>query len=130
MRLARLTSFLREKGTAADLRCSPLVRSDRSMPHHGRADPEKPVVSVKNLTIGWRDVIVQQSLAMVEQHLGRFGPYGPNEAMVGRLRDVMSAGTRVTGADANFYLHELNEATLMGRGMSYEAAYGAEQDPS
>jgi phospholipid/cholesterol/gamma-HCH transport system ATP-binding protein len=62
MGLTRLTSFLREHGTA-DLRGSTLVRVDRAMPRHVRADPEAPVVSVKNLTIGWGGVIIQQGLS-------------------------------------------------------------------
>lgn len=43
--------------------------------------------------------------------------------MLGRLQSAV--GTSVTGADANFYLHEISEATMMGNGMSYEAAHAA-----
>ena len=32
---------------------------------------------------------------------------------------------RRTGADANFYLHEAAEATMMGRGLGYDAAHAA-----
>jgi phospholipid/cholesterol/gamma-HCH transport system ATP-binding protein len=32
------------------------------MPRRGRAEAEKPIVSVKDLTIGWGDVILQQGL--------------------------------------------------------------------
>jgi hypothetical protein len=32
-------------------------------------------------------------------------------------------GFGISGADASFYLHEVSEATMMGRGLSYEAAH-------
>ena len=57
------------------------------------------------------------------KHLAQFGEHGPNTAMIERLTKAL--GTRVTGADANFYLHEVAEATMMGRGVSYEAAHAA-----
>jgi phospholipid/cholesterol/gamma-HCH transport system ATP-binding protein len=41
---------------------SSLVRLDRSMPRHGRASAARPIVEVKDLTIGWGDVILQQKL--------------------------------------------------------------------
>ncbi len=69
--------------------------------------------------------VTEKGLGIVKQHLEQFGRHGPNDAMIGRLRDAMKAGTRVAGPDANFYLHELNEATLMGRGMTYEVAHAA-----
>jgi hypothetical protein len=62
---------------------------------------------------------------MVEQHLQQFGPFEPNSAMIGRLRGALQNGERITGADASFYMHELNEATMMGRGIPYEAAHQA-----
>jgi hypothetical protein len=62
---------------------------------------------------------------MVENHLAQFGSVPQNTAMVSRLRNALASGSPVTGADASFYLHELSEATMMGRGMSYEAAHGA-----
>ncbi|NJK91117.1 MAG: hypothetical protein HC904_04355 [Blastochloris sp.] len=45
--------------------------------------------------------------------------------MMQRLRTAQANGQKVTGADANFYLHEASEATMMGRGMSYDAAHAA-----
>jgi filamentous hemagglutinin len=50
-------------------------------------------------------------------------PY--NKAMVGRLNAAMAAGERVTGADANFYLHEISEGTFRARGLGYDAAHDA-----
>ena len=45
--------------------------------------------------------------------------------MVARLREALQSGTRISGADASFYMHELAEATMMGRGLSYGAAHSA-----
>lgn len=69
--------------------------------------------------------VTEKGLSMVEGHLDQFGPYGPNEAMVGRLRLALEDGRAITGADASFYLHELNEATLMGKGLDYGTAHQA-----
>jgi len=37
----------------------------------------------------------------------------------------MASGQQISGADAIFYTHEAAEATMMGRGLSYDAAHGA-----
>jgi RHS repeat-associated protein len=67
----------------------------------------------------------QRGLDLVEKHLARFGEDGPNSDMLRRLQDAFAAGRKVAGADAHFYLHEASEATMMGRGLSYEAAHAA-----
>lgn len=41
---------------------SHLVRINRAMPRRRRAQAEKPIISVKGLTIGWGDVVLQQDL--------------------------------------------------------------------
>ncbi len=64
--------------------------------------------------------ITSKGMDIVKNHLARF-EFAANDAMVGRLESAI--GRRVTGADANFYLHEVSEATMMGRGLSYEAAH-------
>lgn len=69
--------------------------------------------------------VSEKGLGIVESHLGQFGPVPENTAMIARLRGALESGTRISGADASFYLHELNEATLMGRGLTYEAAHAA-----
>ncbi len=43
--------------------------------------------------------------------------------MIARLQQALATGSRIGGADASFYLHEVSEATMMGRGLSYEAAH-------
>jgi phospholipid/cholesterol/gamma-HCH transport system ATP-binding protein len=61
MDTARLDPLVRPHGNGSTARSS-LVRVNRSMPRRGRAKAEKPIVSVKDLTIGWGDVILQQGL--------------------------------------------------------------------
>ncbi len=62
---------------------------------------------------------------MVEEHLSQFGPIPENEAMLARLREALAQGRTISGADASFYMHEANEATLMGRGLAYEQAHAS-----
>ncbi|HEY0426484.1 MAG TPA: SpvB/TcaC N-terminal domain-containing protein [Pyrinomonadaceae bacterium] len=69
--------------------------------------------------------VSERGLEIVEQHLARFGSVPQNEAMIARLREALSQGRRISGADASFYMHEVNEATLMGRGMVYDTAHAA-----
>jgi hypothetical protein len=51
--------------------------------------------------------VSQKGFDIVAEHLAQFGEHGPNTAMLDRLASAI--GGRVTGADANFYLHELSE---------------------
>lgn len=67
----------------------------------------------------------EAGLNLVEKHLAQFGEAPENAAMIQRLRSAFGAGRHVTGADANFYLHEAAEATMMNRGMSYDVAHAA-----
>jgi len=55
--------------------------------------------------------ITQEGLDIASSHLAQFGEHAPNAAMLDRLGSAV--GTRVTGADANFYLHEISESTMM-----------------
>jgi phospholipid/cholesterol/gamma-HCH transport system ATP-binding protein len=61
MDTARLEPLVRSHRNGKTARSS-LVRVNRSMPRRGRAKAEKPIISVKDLTIGWGDVILQQGL--------------------------------------------------------------------
>ena len=72
--------------------------------------------------------ITADGLSKVVQHLEQFGEYGPNSAMVERLKSALDAGEPLTGADANFYLHELYESNMMAQGLDYEAAHQAALD--
>jgi len=67
--------------------------------------------------------VTHEGLATVTEHLAQFGGHGPNTAMLSRLEAAQ--GAMVTGADANFYTHELLEAGHMASGMSYDAAHAA-----
>jgi hypothetical protein len=69
--------------------------------------------------------VSKKGLALVMDHLAQFGDNPDNDAMLGRLRSALADGSPIMGADASFYMHEANEATLMGRGMDYESAHAA-----
>jgi phospholipid/cholesterol/gamma-HCH transport system ATP-binding protein len=57
---ARLQPLVRPHASAQQR--SSLVRVNRSMPRRSRAKAEKPIITVKDLTIGWDDVVLQQNL--------------------------------------------------------------------
>ncbi|MDB4944623.1 MAG: transporter, ATP-binding protein [Labilithrix sp.] len=44
-----------------------LIRVDRTMPKRGRAKAERPMIIVKDLSIGWGDVVLQQHLSFEVQ---------------------------------------------------------------
>ena len=67
--------------------------------------------------------VTEKGLASVADHLSQFGDWAPNQAMIDRLTSQL--GAEVTGADANFYTHELLESQYMASGMDYEAAHAA-----
>lgn len=43
--------------------------------------------------------------------------------MLARLKGALKSGQKVEGADATFYMHELQEAHLMRSGMPYPQAH-------
>jgi len=59
----------------------------------------------------------------VTTHVAQFDEVGENTAMLKRLGAALKAGERLTGADKNFYLHELKEPELMAEGFSPETAH-------
>jgi RHS repeat-associated protein len=67
--------------------------------------------------------VSEKGISLIEEHLAQFGVVKANTAMIGRLRAALSAGETIGGADASFYMHEVSEATMMGRGIPYEAAH-------
>ncbi len=69
--------------------------------------------------------VTPKGLDLVSSHLSQFGDFAPNDMMLQRLQAAADAGVPVTGADAVFYTHEAAEATMMSRGMTYDAAHGA-----
>jgi hypothetical protein len=42
-----------------------------------------------------------------------------------RLEIALARGRTISGGDASFYMHEVHEATLMGRGTPYDEAHNA-----
>jgi RHS repeat-associated protein len=69
--------------------------------------------------------LTQQGLDVVGNHLAQFDEFAPNTQMMQNLQEAFDAGQPVTGANANFYLHETSEAAFMGNGLSYDAAHAA-----
>jgi hypothetical protein len=53
--------------------------------------------------------ITNRGVDVVEQHVARFGPDPANRAMIERLRAIAAGQLPATGADRNFYSHELRE---------------------
>ncbi len=72
---------------------------------------------------GVRIHVTERGIRIVEIHLGQFDYTPENPAMIARLRDSLNEGRDIMSADAVFYLHEISEATMMGRGLPYEVAH-------
>jgi hypothetical protein len=51
--------------------------------------------------------ITPRGVAIVDQHLARFGPDDVDRPMLGRLRRIASGGMDVTPTDRTFYTHQL-----------------------
>jgi hypothetical protein len=95
-----------------------LVRRKKDRRLHGRGPRRRrPWLAGKSLNVS------EKGLAIVEQHLTQFGDVPQNTAMIGRLRAALTEGRAISGADASFYMHEVAEATMMGRGMTHGAAH-------
>lgn len=63
--------------------------------------------------------VTSKNLNIVSNHVNSFGFDNANNAMLNRL----SASSKVKGADARFFIHELKEAGLMAKGMPYKIAH-------
>jgi hypothetical protein len=71
-------------------------------------DPAAAGDPIRQLTSD-RIRITNRGVDVVEQHVARFGPDPANQAMIERLRDIAAGQLEATGADLNFYSHELRE---------------------
>jgi hypothetical protein len=71
-------------------------------------DPAAAGGPIRPLTVE-RIRITNPGIDVVEQHVARFGPDSPNEAMIQRLRDIATGRLRATDSDLSFYAHELRE---------------------
>jgi RHS repeat-associated protein len=76
--------------------------------------------------------VSEEEIQIIQEHLSTWplteddGSIAPeNQAMIARLQEALSNGTEITGADANFYLHELYERTLMKDAPYTDVAYDA-----
>lgn len=67
--------------------------------------------------------VTQNGLDIIKNHLSQFEPFEGNNQMIRNLQNASDAGQSVTGANANFYLHEGAESIFMNNGLSYEAAH-------
>ena len=56
-----------------------------------------------------------RGIDVVERHVARFGADPANEAMIQRLREIAAGRLEATGADRNFYSHELRESVRYRR---------------
>ena len=72
------------------------------------------------------DILLEEKLKIVEQHIAKFETWVPNEAMLNRLRNTLNQQHKISGADLSFYYHELFESQrtfeLMETGMSFSEA--------
>lgn len=75
---------------------------------------------------GKTDIVLEEKLKIVEQHIAKFEIWNPNEAMLNRLRNALNQKQKISGADLSFYYHEIFESQrtieLMQTGMSFPEA--------
>lgn len=85
-------------------------------------------VGLTALLVGEGIEVTAEGLAAIRQYLlanPEMVEGGQNTMMIERLQTALDAGDLLTGADANFYLHELYEMELMSTGMKYQEAHDA-----
>ena len=51
-----------------------------------------------------------------------------NDAMIERLENAFNNNAKISGADLDFYSHEIYESIMMKNGMSYEIAHEAAKE--
>ena len=64
-----------------------------------------------------------EELGSIKNHLSKLDYAVENDAMIERINTKIEKGEALTGADAEFYVHELEESRLMDNGMGYETAH-------
>lgn len=75
MKVATASNRMPQRRRTTTFQPSP-IRASRSMPRRARAGVDRPIVEVKDLTIGWNDTIVQQNLSFQIQRGEVFGILG------------------------------------------------------
>ena len=83
--------------------------------------------SPKNKTKLWgqEKYVTEKGLNTVKQHLSGEMEADFNNAMIERLENAYKNNSKISGADLDFYSHEIYESMMMKNGMSYEAAHEA-----
>lgn len=69
--------------------------------------------------------MTEKGLNTVKQHLSGDLADEFNDAMIARLESAYKNNTKISGADLDFYAHEIYEANMMKNGMSYNDAHNA-----
>lgn len=93
----------------------------------GKASSESGSNSPKNKTSLWgqEKYVTEKGLNTIKQHLSGDLADEFNDAMINRLETAFNNNTKISGADLDFYAHEIYEANLMKNGMSYDNAHEA-----
>lgn len=83
--------------------------------------------SPKNKTSLWgqEKYVTEKGLNTVKQHLSGDLADEFNDAMINRLETAYKNNTKISGADLDFYAHEIYESNMMKNGMSYDNAHEA-----
>lgn len=83
--------------------------------------------SPKNKTKLWgqEKYVTEKGLNTVKQHLSGEMEADYNNAMIERLENAYKNNQKISGADLDFYSHEIYESMMMKNGMSYEASHEA-----
>ena len=74
---------------------------------------------------GQEKYITEKGLNTVKQHLSGSLADDFNDAMISRLENAYKSNTKISGADLDFYAHEIYESTMMRGGMNYNNAHKA-----
>ncbi len=70
----------------------------------------------------------KEGLDIIEKHLSGDMQADYNDAMIERIKNILKERGELTGPDAEFYRHEIEETRLMNQGMDYDTAHGAALD--
>ena len=72
---------------------------------------------------GKEKYVTEKGINTVKQHLSGDLADEYNDAMITRIEQAYNKKLKISGADLDFYAHELYEANMMNKGMSYENAH-------
>ncbi len=94
---------------------------------HNMCGGEDGSYSPKNKTSLWgqEKYVTEKGLNTVKNHLSDDLSAEFNDAMINRLETAYKNNTKISGADLDFYAHEIYESNMMKNGMGYEDAHEA-----